>query len=109
MFNFVFTLALASHTLPIGAGKSHESCRKSPNHCSKWCKGVHQDSIRKPGPPADPAFFFLPADPAFFLPADPAKLIQLLLEPDSMERLVVDLVQHAPDHVLPGVPVLAAL
>ena len=44
-----------------------------------------------------------------FLPADPAKLIQLLLEPDSMERLVVDLVQHAPDHVLPGVPVLAAL
>ena len=100
MFNFVFTLALASHTLPIGAGKSHESCRKSPNHCSKWCKGVHQDSIRKPGPPADPAFF---------LPADPAKLIQLLLEPDSMERLVVDLVQHAPDHVLPGVPVLAAL
>ena len=69
---------------------------------------MHQDSIRKPGPPADPAFL-LPTDPAFFLPADPAKLIQLLLEPDSMERLVVDLVQHAPDHVHPGAPVLAAL
>ena len=50
-----------------------------------------------------------PADPAFFVPADPAKVIQLLLELDSMERLVVDLVQHAPDHVHPGVPVLAAL
>ena len=37
-----------------------------------------------------------------------AKLIQLLLELD-MERRVVDLVQHAPDHVHPGAPVLAAL